>query len=66
LKVENVIEQAVEMVGPEMSSLPHVDQLCGYAHPVAALSHRTFEHIADAQFAPDLLHVDCPPFVSEG
>src|ERR1700682_6414135 len=36
-----------------------VNQLCGDAHPVSALSHRAFQHIPDAKLAPDLLHVDC-------
>src|ERR1700733_9376232 len=32
--------------------------------PVAATLHRTFEHIADVQLTPDLLHVDS--FALEG
>ena len=35
-----------------------VDQLRGDAHPVAGFAHRAFEDIADAEFAPDLLHID--------
>jgi hypothetical protein len=31
----------------------------------AGFAHRTFEHVADAQFAPDLLHIDGPTLVSE-
>ena len=34
-------------------------------HPPAALAHRTFEDIADTQFATDLLHVHRLAFVSE-
>ena len=30
----------------------------GDAHPAAGLAHRAFEHIAHAELAPDLLHVD--------
>jgi hypothetical protein len=35
-----------------------VDQLPGDAHPAARLAHRAFEHIAHAELAADLLHVD--------
>ena len=35
-----------------------VDQLAGDAHPAAGLAHAAFEHVAHAQFAADLLHVD--------
>jgi len=42
-----------------------IDQLAGDAHTVAALAHRTFEDIAHAQLAPDLLHIDGTPFVGE-
>src|SRR6266436_6313669 len=35
-----------------------VDQLGGDAHARTPLPHRAFKHIADAQFAADLLHVD--------
>src|SRR6266481_9600583 len=43
LKLENVFEQAVEPVGPEMRAVCRIDQLCGDAYPVSALSHRAFE-----------------------
>jgi len=35
-----------------------VDQLRGDAHATASLAHRAFEHIADAQLAADLFHID--------
>src|SRR5215467_891371 len=35
-----------------------VDQLPGDPNPAAGLPHRTFKDIADAEFAPDLLHID--------
>jgi hypothetical protein len=41
-----------------MRARQDVDQLPGDADPVAAFAHRTFEHIPDAEFPPDLLYVD--------
>ena len=41
-----------------MSVCCGIDQLGGNAHPVSTLSHRAFEHVAHAQFATNLLHVD--------
>ena len=65
LKLEDVFERAVEAIGPEMRAGDRIDQLRGDAHPVAALAHRAFEHVAHAEFAADLLHVDGLPFVGE-
>src|SRR6516225_4766222 len=42
-----------------------VDQLRGDAHATACLAHGAFEHIAHAEFAPDLLHIDGAAFVGE-
>jgi hypothetical protein len=42
-----------------------VDQLPGYPHATARLSHRAFKDVTDAQFAPDLLHVDGSALVGE-
>src|SRR6516164_403727 len=42
-----------------------IDQLPGDAYPVSALSHRAFEHIPDAQIAPDLFHIDGTALVGE-
>src|SRR5438552_7186611 len=42
-----------------------IDQLRGDAHPVAALAHAAFEHIAHAEFAADLLHIDRLALVGE-
>jgi len=35
------------------------------AHAPARFAHRAFEHVADAQLAPDLFHIDGLPFVGE-
>src|SRR5262252_8566079 len=58
LKVEDIFERAIETVGPEMRTWDGIDQLPGDADPLTCLANRAFEDIADAQFAPDLLHVD--------
>src|SRR5215472_13641902 len=42
-----------------------VDRLRGDAHPTAALTHRAFEHVADAEFTRDLLHIDSPTFAGK-
>ncbi len=66
LQLEDVVERAVETVGPEMRSIGCVNQLCGDPHPAASFAHRAFEHIADTQFATDLLHIDRLALVNEG
>ena len=65
LKLEDIFERAVEAVGPEMRAGRRVDQLRGDAHPTAGLAHRAFEHIAHAELAPDLLHIDRLALVGE-
>ena len=42
-----------------------VDELRGDAHAVARLAHAAFEHIADAELASDLPHVDRLALVGE-
>ena len=66
VKLENVLQRAVEPVGPQMRAVCRIDQLSCDAHPVSAFSHRAFEDIADPQLAADLLHVDRAALVGEG
>jgi len=66
LKVEHIFQRAVKPVGPKMRSAQRVDQLPGDPHPVAAFAHRTFEHVAHAKLAPDLLYIDGLALVGEG
>jgi hypothetical protein len=42
-----------------------IDQLRGDADAAAPFAHRAFEHVAHAEFAPDLLHVDGLALVRE-
>src|SRR6516164_3854916 len=66
LKMEHVLKRAVEVVSPEMGAVKGIDQLCGDAYPLPSFAHRAFEDIADAEFAPHLLHVDRLALVREG
>ena len=58
LVLEDIFERSVEAISPEMRAAAGIDQLARNAHPIAGFAHRAFEHIAHAQFAPDLLHID--------
>ena len=42
-----------------------VDELAGDANPISGLAHAAFEHVADAELATDLLHVDGATLVGE-
>ena len=65
LKFENIFERAVEAVGPNMRAADCVDQLRGDSHATARFADRAFEHVADAEFAADLLHVHSVALISE-
>jgi len=41
------------------------DQLRGDANPIASLAHTAFQHIANAEFAADLLDIDGVALVGE-
>ena len=42
-----------------------IDELSGNAHAVRRLADAAFQHVAHAQFAADLLHIDRPALVGE-
>jgi hypothetical protein len=63
---EDVVQLAVEAVGPQMAAALGVDQLGGDAHAVAGLADRAFQHEAHAELAADLLHLHRPALVGEG
>ena len=65
LQLEDVLQFAVHAVGPESGAGLGVDQLPGDAQPVAGLAHASFKHVADAELAADLLHVDRAALVGE-
>ena len=66
LQFEDVIQAAVEVLGPEMVATGRIDQLSGDAQAVAGLADATFDHVSQAEFARDLGDVDRPPLVGEG
>ena len=66
LQFEYVLQRAVEAAGPEMRVGQRIDQLPGDADTSAGFAHRAFQNIANAQLAPDLLHVDSAAFVRKG
>src|SRR5262245_410662 len=65
LQIEDVLDPAVKTVRPEMHAVRGVDELAGYAHPVAGPAHAALQHIAHPEFASHLLHVHVPPLVGK-
>ena len=59
------VDHAVEPISPDMRAGLRLDELRGDAHAVARLAHAALQHIAHAEFAPDLLHVDGAALVGE-
>jgi hypothetical protein len=66
LKVEDVLEVAVETFGPEVAAAERVDQLRGEADAIGRLAHAALQHVAHAEIAGDLPHVNRPVLVDEG
>lgn len=48
-----------------MAAVLGVDELAGDAHAAAHLAHAAFQHVAHAEFAPDLLHIHRAALVGE-
>src|SRR6266436_2154704 len=65
LKLEHVVEVALETVGPHMAAVQAVDQLCGQSHSIAGLAHAPFQHIPDTKCSADFAYVSCLPFEYE-
>ncbi len=65
LEIEDVVQGAVEAVGPEMRARFRLDQLSGDAQPIARFAYAALQHIAHAEFAPDLPDVDRLALVGE-
>ena len=42
-----------------------LDQLRGDAHSIGGLAHATLQHIAHAELASDVLHIDAAALISE-
>ena len=65
LKLEDILKGTIETISPEMRVGDRVKQLRGYADAVSSLANRALQHIHDAKFFADLLHVHRPTLVSE-
>src|SRR4029077_16995090 len=57
---------ALESVGPQVHSALGVKQLSPNSYPVTAFADRTVEHITNAQFPADPLHIDHLALVGKG
>src|SRR3974377_1009193 len=55
---EYVGEIAIETVRPNVRTVGSVDKLAGNAPAIAGLAHASFQHVAHAELAADLLHID--------
>ena len=53
-------------LGPDMLADLGLDQSRVTRMRLPAFAEAAFEHIAHAQFAPDLFHIDCAALVGEG
>ncbi|MDT4825257.1 hypothetical protein FQZ97_585350 [compost metagenome] len=65
LQFEDVVEHALEALCPDMRPGRRVDELPGDAHPVPALAHATFQHVAHAELLADFLDVHHPALEGE-
>ena len=65
LEREHVREFAIEALCPEMVAGLRIDELRRSTDPVRRPAHASFEHVADAELASDLLHVERAPLVGE-
>jgi hypothetical protein len=58
LEVKNVLQGAVETIGPEMGARFGLNQLRSDAHAVPTVAHQALEDVADTEIASHLLHAD--------
>jgi hypothetical protein len=58
LKLEDIFKRTFEAIGPEMRAGESIDQLRGNAHLPSRLPRRALQNISDAEFPPNLLHID--------
>ena len=65
LQVEDVLEQSVETVRPQMAACGGIDQLAGNTHTATRLPDTALENLAHTQLTPDLLDVDGTALLGE-
>ena len=58
LQVEDVIQTAIEAIGPEVIAAGRIDELCRDPDPVARLADTAFDDVANTQFASHLGDID--------
>ena len=63
---ENIGEITVIALGPDMIAGLGLNKLCGHPDAVAGFTETAFEHVADAEFTPDLFHIDRTPLEGKG
>src|SRR6516165_2718604 len=66
LQLEDVLQRAVETVGPQMRTGECIDQLAGDANPLAGFANRAFEDVANAELSADLVHINGAALIGEG
>jgi hypothetical protein len=66
LKIEHVLQCAVDLVSPKMSAGCGLNELPSNTQAPARLANAAFEHISNAQLSADLLDVHRYTLVSEG
>ena len=57
LKIENVLDRAIETVGPKVRSGSGLDELRGDAQAAARLAHAPLEDVSNPELAPCLPHI---------
>src|SRR5262249_12597140 len=57
LELEGILERGLEGLGPEMRSADCIDELRVNIGPVRSLAHASFQDIANAELATDVLDV---------
>jgi hypothetical protein len=65
LEIEQLLGNAIVVLGPEMVPIGRIDQLGRDAKAVACPPYAPFEEVPDAEFAADLLNADGSPLRRE-
>ena len=62
---EHIGNVAIVALGPDVAAGCDVIELCSDTHAIATFAHAALDHITDAEFLGDLLHVDGLALVCE-
>src|SRR5262249_16190263 len=65
LKLEDVFNDAVKMVGPEMAASRGIDELAADAQAVPRLAAAAFQHVADTELSAHLPYIERLALVGE-